>query len=112
LLFLPDSSGCKDDEAVTGIDFDVTFKATYNGAQLEKNTDYVFGTYPLQFIRYRLYLSDITLLKTNGKKSEFPRSSTLILRRTAELQIYLLRQKSLSKMCRKACMMVSAWVMA
>lgn len=62
------SSGCKDDEAVTGIDFDVTFKATYNGVQLEKNTDYVFGTYPLQFIRYRLYLSDITLLKTNGEE--------------------------------------------
>ncbi len=49
-----------------GIDFDITFKATYDGAQLEKNKDYMHGTYPFFFVRYRLYLSDITLLKSDG----------------------------------------------
>lgn len=60
-------SSCKDKvEPTTGIDYNITFKATYNGDQLEKNTDYQFGAFPIQFVRYRLYLSDITLLKEDG----------------------------------------------
>jgi hypothetical protein len=58
-------SGCdshKHNEGPTA-DFDVTFKATYEGQQLSKNTDYNYGAFPLLFVRYRLYLSDITLLK-------------------------------------------------
>lgn len=50
-------------EEATGVDFDITFKATFDGAQLEKNKDYTLGTIPLFVEAYRLYLSDITLLK-------------------------------------------------
>lgn len=67
LVVLAALSGCDPkEEPITGIDFGVTFKATYDGAQLEKNKDYMHGSYPLLFVRYRLYLSDITLLKADG----------------------------------------------
>lgn len=69
-VFFASCSGCKDKEEPTGIDFDVTFKATYDGNQLEKNKDYLFGTIPLYFIRCRLYLSDITLLKADGTEKQ------------------------------------------
>lgn len=60
-------SGCKDkEEPITGVNFDVNFKATYDGFQLEKNKDYTLAGYPLLFLRYRLYLSDITLFKEDG----------------------------------------------
>ncbi|MCB0525178.1 MAG: MbnP family protein [Saprospiraceae bacterium] len=56
--------GCKDKtEPSGGVDLKATFMATYNGTQLEKNKDYTFGTFPLLFLRYRMYLSDITLIK-------------------------------------------------
>lgn len=47
----------------TGVNFDITFKATFDGVQLEKNKDYQFGAIPLFVEAYRMYLSDITLLK-------------------------------------------------
>ncbi len=64
LAFLP---ACGDQGAEpTGIDFNITFKATYDGATLEKGKDYQLGTVPLFFEACRMYLSDITLL--NGNK--------------------------------------------
>lgn len=60
-------AGCDpQEEPITGIDFDITFKATYDGTQLEKNKDYLYDGFPISFIRYRLYLADITLLKADG----------------------------------------------
>ena len=56
-------SACKDKEPVeTGVDFDITFNASYDGNQLEKNKGYMLGSTPIAFQRFRLYLSDITLL--------------------------------------------------
>lgn len=60
-------SACKDEDQ-PGVDFSITYKATYGGEQLKKNTDFLFGAFPLEFIRYRLYLSDITLLKSSGEE--------------------------------------------
>lgn len=66
-VLLSGISACKDkEETVPGIDFDITFKATYDGNQLEKDKDYFFGSFPIHFVRYRLYLADITLLKEDG----------------------------------------------
>jgi hypothetical protein len=47
----------------SGVDFDITFQATFDGAQLEKNKDYQFGSIPMFVEACRMYLSDITLLK-------------------------------------------------
>lgn len=70
LVLFSGLSGCKDKvETLPGVDFDITFKATYDGNQLEKNKDYVFGNFPVLFVRYRLYLSDITLLKEDGSET-------------------------------------------
>jgi hypothetical protein len=67
LFLLLGLAGCKDNvETPPGVDFKVTFKATYDGIQLEKNKDYTYGSFPLLILRYRLYLSDITLLKDDG----------------------------------------------
>jgi len=49
----------------TGVNFDITFQATYDGAQLEKDKEYQLGNIPLFFESSRLYVSDITLLKGN-----------------------------------------------
>ncbi len=65
LTFLP---ACGEEEPeVTGVNFDITFKATFDGAQLEKDKDYQFGAVPLFFEACRMYISDITLL--NGSSS-------------------------------------------
>lgn len=61
--------GCKDKEETTGVNFDATFKATYDGNQFEVNKDYVYGAFPVSFLRYRLYLCDITLLKNDGTET-------------------------------------------
>ncbi len=53
----------------TGGNFDITFRATFDGVQLEKSKDYQFGAIPLFFEACRMYLSDITLL--NGSKEIF-----------------------------------------
>jgi hypothetical protein len=57
---------CHEHEDNTGVDFDINFKATFDGVQLEKNKDYQFGNIPMFVEACRLYLSDITLL--NGDK--------------------------------------------
>jgi hypothetical protein len=60
-------TGCKDkEETIPGIDFDITFKAVYDGDQLEANKPYFLGPYSVEFVRHRLYLSDITLYKEDG----------------------------------------------
>jgi hypothetical protein len=41
----------------------LAFNATFDGQPLKKNTDYLFGTYPVQFSRFTLFVSNITLLK-------------------------------------------------
>ncbi len=51
---------------LTGVNFDITCKATFDGVQLEKNKDYQFGNIPMFVEACRMYLSDITLL--NGDK--------------------------------------------
>jgi len=60
-------SSCGDhDHETVGVNFDITFKATFDGVQLEKNKDVQFGSIPLFVEACRMYLSDITLL--NGSK--------------------------------------------
>ncbi|MBL7826877.1 MAG: hypothetical protein JNJ57_09625 [Saprospiraceae bacterium] len=53
---------CKD-PVETGIDFDMTFTANFDGQQLEVDKIYPLGTLPINFQRFRLYMSDITLLR-------------------------------------------------
>jgi len=56
-------SSCGDDDPkAPGVNFDITFKATFDGVQLEKNKDVQFGSIPLFVEACRMYLSDITLL--------------------------------------------------
>lgn len=62
LMILIAISGCKKDQS-SGLDFTLNFNATYNGNQLVKNNTYTFGNFPLLFQRFRMYVSDITLLK-------------------------------------------------
>lgn len=62
LMILISFAGCKKDDT-SGIDFTLNFDATYNGSRLVKNNTYTFGDYPLLFQRFRMYVSDITLLK-------------------------------------------------
>ncbi len=57
------ASGCKDKEAAPKSDVQLTFKATYDGQTLEKAKDYNYGSFPVRFSRFNLYISDITLLK-------------------------------------------------
>ncbi|HAD13428.1 MAG TPA: hypothetical protein DCF33_13455 [Saprospirales bacterium] len=54
--------GCQDAEDLPSTDFTINFKATYGGETLEKNKDYIFGSYPIFFEGCRLYLSDIRLV--------------------------------------------------
>jgi hypothetical protein len=58
---------CHEHDENTGVDFDITFKATFDGAQLEKNKDYQFGSIPMFVEACRMYLSDITLLNGNDE---------------------------------------------
>jgi hypothetical protein len=60
-------SSCHEHDENTGVDFDITFKATFDGAQLEKDKDYQFGNIPMFVEACRLYLSDITLLNGNDE---------------------------------------------
>jgi hypothetical protein len=41
----------------------LAFNATFDGQPLKKNTDYMFGTNPVQFSRFTLFVSNVTLLK-------------------------------------------------
>lgn len=67
LLTLLSLWGCKDireyGAPVTPTQpFSLSFKASYNGERLEQYKKYLYGTDTLDFSRYILYLSDITLL--------------------------------------------------
>jgi hypothetical protein len=50
-----------------GVNFDATFRATYNGNRFVKYFPYNYNGYPLKLSRFTLFLSDITLL--NGSES-------------------------------------------
>ena len=66
LLAVAFLTGCKKEEhPVTDAktDFDITFRATYDGEQVRRYTNYSFDGAPIQFTGYALFLSDITLLK-------------------------------------------------
>jgi hypothetical protein len=62
-------TACKDQRIEEGpvSDFNLTFKALYDGAQLEKAKEYPYNTsnYPLVFTLFRTYISDITLVSAN-----------------------------------------------
>jgi len=54
---------CKDPEGNRQVsDLKVTFKVTYDGSSLEKYKDYLYDNHPLEFSRFTLFLSDVTLL--------------------------------------------------
>ena len=62
-LFL---SACGDSDRVDPVaDYTLTFKATYDGAPLEKYKDYPYDDYKVAFFRFNTYLSNVTLLKGN-----------------------------------------------
>ena len=65
LLAIAVMSACRDHNHNDGptTSFDITFQATFDGAQLEKNKDYQLGSIPFYVEAFRMYLSDITLLK-------------------------------------------------
>ena len=56
-------AGCKDDNSPAKPAFQLTFQSTYDGQSLETNKEYTYGTFPVTFTRFNLFLSDITLLK-------------------------------------------------
>jgi len=55
-----------DDTTNTQAEMGVNFQALYDGAPLEKNKNYPFDGYDLQFTRFHTFLSDIELLKADG----------------------------------------------
>ncbi len=59
-LFL---TSCKDETTPSPASFQLTFQPTYDGQALETNKEYNYGTFPVVFTRFNLYLSDIVLLK-------------------------------------------------
>lgn len=93
-LLLLAASGCKDDNPITPAnpDFKVTFRATYDGAALEKAKDYPYDDFMVRFDQFQLALSDVTLLKGNQEvrltESEYfdfmPDNSTTNLSQTFE----------------------------
>lgn len=56
-------AGCKDADNLDKADFQLSFQPRYDGQALETSKDYNYGSFPVQFSRFNLYLSDITLLK-------------------------------------------------
>lgn len=63
--------GCdKDDDTkpATSSNLSVTFKATFDGVQLEKQKDFMYGSYPVRFERYTQYISDLVLVKSDGSE--------------------------------------------
>ncbi len=80
LLIVALASGCdpKDDKTNISIDF----KANYGGEKLIKYKKYDFGNpaFPITFNRFRTYLSDIELVKSDG--------STFLLTDVAEVDFF------------------------
>ncbi|MFN4254452.1 MAG: MbnP family protein [Saprospiraceae bacterium] len=63
--------GCdKDDDSkpATSSNLTVTFKATFDGVELEKQKDFMYGSYPVHFDRYTQYISDLALVKSDGSE--------------------------------------------
>lgn len=58
-------SACQDggDDLVPQDNFSLTFKATYDGQALVKYKNYPYGSSSINFDKFNIYLSDITLLK-------------------------------------------------
>lgn len=59
-------NACKDYDGgpnVSVSDLTITYKSTYDGAQIEKAKNYNYNGHPLYFTVHTLFLSDITLLK-------------------------------------------------
>lgn len=60
------SLGCKDPagpDTAPKSDVQLTFTPTYDGQALDKDTDYNYGSFPVRFSLFNLYVSDLTLLK-------------------------------------------------
>ena len=68
-------SACKE-PADPGVDFAINFKATYDSSRLEKNKPYNFDATQIVVQRFRLYLSDIALIKDTTIRGVVLRSDT------------------------------------
>jgi len=55
-----------DDMTTTQGEIGVNFQAVYDGTPLEKNKNYPFDGYNLQFTRFHTFVSDVELLKADG----------------------------------------------
>lgn len=64
-LFFLAATGCKDDNPVVPNPpaYKLTFNATYGGEHLELFKSYDYGTFPVKWSRFNLYISDVILLK-------------------------------------------------
>lgn len=62
-------SRCKNgsEDEGTKVDFKVNFRAFYGGQPLERYKLYDYADYRVQFTRFHTYLSDIALIKQDGK---------------------------------------------
>jgi hypothetical protein len=61
-------AACKGDDDMTNTqaEIGVNFQAVYDGVRLEKNKNYPFDGYNLQFTRFHTFVSDVELLKADG----------------------------------------------
>jgi hypothetical protein len=57
---------CDKDEDVKTATLNVSFDAEYDGERLELQKAYDYGGFPVQFTIFNLYVSDMTLLKSDG----------------------------------------------
>ncbi len=64
-LTITSTVGCKEDET-SKTNLDVTFQATFDGERFINLKNYNLGGTPVQFSRFDLYISDLTLLKADG----------------------------------------------
>ena len=70
LLALAAVSCKKDDDSkpANASNLTLTFKATFDGVQLEKQKDFLYGSHPVRFERYTQYISDLALVKSDGSE--------------------------------------------
>jgi hypothetical protein len=59
-------SSCDKEEPQTEKNFTLTFKATYDGAALEKYKNYPYGDRTVQMNKFNTFLSDLVLVKKDG----------------------------------------------
>ncbi|MEI6411046.1 MAG: MbnP family protein [Bacteroidota bacterium] len=71
-LFVTLLSACKNNDVSDPVtptaDFNISFDAQYDGSRLVKYQKLVYNNYPLELTRFALFLSDVTLLKSNGEQ--------------------------------------------